>query len=48
MLGDVAACLRAACVLCAVQNETAFCTAHNTHAECFNVNVTFVSYSKTP
>jgi len=32
-LCDVAACRRAACVLCAVQSETvSLCTAHNTHA----------------
>ena len=33
-LSDVAACHRAACVLCAVQSET----------ECFNVHITLVRY----
>jgi len=32
LCGCVAAYLGMECVLCAVQNATAFCTAHNIHA----------------
>ena len=39
-LGDVAACRRAACVLCKVH-----CTQHTCNfTECFNTNITLVRY----